>query len=163
MLAFGAAWHFCGLVGVAYNYLVRISIKLYAVNAGTGAGKVSAAFPHLSALRSHDPDLPAACGEGLGVFPQMEKRRGSVFIFMDFSCCKIVLYRFCYGSGIPAGLMVPLLCVGGVAGGLYADFCSTSICCQRNIWKPAWCLAWHRRLQPANARLLRPSCLCLLK
>ena len=53
--------------------------------------------------------FPLPVAKGLGVFPQMEKRRGSVFIFMDFSCCKIVLYRFCYGSGIPAGLMVPLL------------------------------------------------------
>ena len=51
MLAFGAAWHFLRtgwrclqLPGAHFNKTV--------CNAGTGAGKVSAAFPHLSALRS---------------------------------------------------------------------------------------------------------------
>ena len=39
-----------------------------------------------------------------------------------FLVVKLFFTAFCYGSGIPAGLMVPLLCVGGVAGGLYADF-----------------------------------------
>ena len=111
---------FCGLVGVAYNYLVRISIKLYAMQELVPV-RYRPLFPFVCAAVMI-LIFPAACGEGLGVFPQMEKGEALFSFLWIFLVVKLFFTAFCYGSGIPAGLMVPLLCVGGVAGGLYADF-----------------------------------------
>lgn len=126
MFSLGSCWIlaplgiFCGLAGVAYNYLVRISIKIYAMQ-NLVPVRFRPLFPFVGAAIMI-LIFPAVCGEGLGVFPLMEKGDALVSFLWLFLAVKLFFTAFCYGSGIPAGLMVPLLCVGGVAGGIYADF-----------------------------------------
>ena len=64
---------------------------------------------------------PQATGEGLAIFGSMESG-GALPALLVFLCVKLLFTSFCYGSGVPAGVMVPVLALGGVAGGLCAAF-----------------------------------------
>lgn len=104
-----------GFVGVVYAGMLRRSLALYA------RGR---RFPVM--LRPLLPFLgaavmlliyPQATGEGLSIFTAMEA--GTVAsTLLAFLCAKLLFTAFCYGSGVPAGVMVPILALGGVAGGL---------------------------------------------
>lgn len=109
---------FCGLTGVAYNYLIRCSLSLYSRQKLIPV-IYRPLFPFVGAafmLLLYAP----LCGEGLGIFPGIEDGRALLSVLWVFLLAKLFFTAFCYGSEIPAGLMVPLLCVGGVAGGIYA-------------------------------------------
>lgn len=106
-----------GLVGIVYCGLLRRAQTLYA------RGR---RFPLL--LRPVFPFLgaalmlfcyPLATGEGLSIFGFMESG-GTIPALLVFLGVKLLFTSFCYGSGVPAGLMVPVLVLGGVAGGLCA-------------------------------------------
>lgn len=106
-----------GLVGIAYCGMLRLAQKLYA------RGR---RFPIL--LHPILPFLgaalmlfyyPQATGEGLSIFGLMESG-GMLAALFVFLCIKLLFTAFCYGSGVPAGVMVPALALGGVAGGLCA-------------------------------------------
>lgn len=108
-----------GIVGIIYNYLLRVSIKCWEkqpflpprfrpVPVFLAAGLMVLFFP-------------AVTGEGLTVFPGMEAGRTLIGFLGLFLLVKLLFTAFCYGSGIPAGIMVPVLCLGGVTGGIYAD------------------------------------------
>ncbi|MDE5879179.1 MAG: chloride channel protein, partial [Desulfovibrio sp.] len=106
-----------GFVGVVYAGLLRRSLALYA------RGRH---FPVV--LRPLLPFLgaalmlfiyPQATGEGLSVFTAMETG-ALASTLRAFLCAKLLFTAFCYGSGVPAGVMVPVLALGGVAGGLCA-------------------------------------------
>lgn len=106
-----------GLVGIVYCRLLRRAQTLYA------RGR---RFPLL--LRPVFPFLgaalmlfcyPLATGEGLSIFAFMESG-GTIPALLVFLGVKLLFTSFCYGSGVPAGLMVPVLVLGGVAGGLCA-------------------------------------------
>lgn len=107
------------LVGIAYNYLLRISIsffdtqKLIPVTFRPTVAFMAAALMLLI--------FPAVTGEGLTVFEGMLDRSALAGFLLLFLIVKLLLTAFSYGTGIPAGLMVPILCLGGVMGGLYGD------------------------------------------
>ena len=109
---------FCGLVGVAYNYLIHCSLNLYERQKLVPI-IYRPLFPFIGAALMLLL-YPQLCGEGLGVFPGIEDGAALLSVLWMFLLAKLFFTAFCYGSGIPAGLMVPLLCVGGVAGGIYA-------------------------------------------
>lgn len=104
-----------GFVGLLYAGLLRRALALY--------GRARR-FPVM--LRPLLPFLgaalllyiyPQATGEGLSIFHLLESG-GLVSALLVFLCVKLLFTAFCYGSGIPAGVMVPVLALGGVAGGL---------------------------------------------
>lgn len=110
---------FSGLVGISYNYLLRLSIKAYSSQKLVPViyrplfAFVGAAFIVLF--------FPAITGEGLTVFSQITHGQAGMSYLCIFLLAKLLFTAFCYGSFIPAGLMVPVICLGGVAGGIYAD------------------------------------------
>lgn len=110
---------FASLVGVAYSFLLRLSMELY------GRQKLfPPAWRPLFAFFAAVVFLfffPAVTGEGLSVFKGMLDGSALAGFLVLFLVVKLLLTAFCYGSGIPAGVMVPILCLGGVAGGIYAD------------------------------------------
>lgn len=106
-----------GFVGILYAALLRRALALYA------RGR---RFPVM--LRPLLPFLgaallllfyPQATGEGLSIFHLLESG-GMISALLVFLCVKLLFTAFCYGSGVPAGVMVPVLALGGVAGGLCA-------------------------------------------
>lgn len=111
---------FAGIVGIAYNYLLRISIKIYARQK-----LIPVAFrPFLpfAAAALLVMFYPAITGEGFTIFPTIEAGHAVLGYLCVFLALKLVFTAFCYGSGIPAGVMVPVLCVGGVMGAIYEDW-----------------------------------------
>lgn len=110
---------FAAAVGIAYNYLLRISKYAYG-----NQKKIPVYFEPLFAFVGAAIMViayPSITGEGLTIFASIQNGSvlvGTLFIFL---AAKLVFTAFCYGSAIPAGLMVPVLCLGGVAGGIYAD------------------------------------------
>lgn len=110
---------FAGFVGVAYNYILRASISLYALQK-----ILSPCFRPLAAFLGAALVImifPAITGEGLAIFDSIREGHSILGFFCFFLVAKLFFTAFCYGSGIPAGLMVPVLCLGGVAGGIYAS------------------------------------------
>lgn len=109
-----------GGVGIAYNYLLRISKKLYASQKA-----VPALFQPLFSFGATAfiiLSLPALSGGGLSIFTAIEAGHTTLHFLCFFLLAKLILTAFCYGSAIPAGIMVPVLCLGGVMGGIYADW-----------------------------------------
>lgn len=108
-----------GLTGVAYNYLLRGSITLY-------ASQKWFALPFRPLLAFWGAAImlfffPGITGEGLNIFPAMQGGHIFVGYLCFFLVVKLVFTAYCYGSGIPAGQMVPMICVGGVSGGIYGQ------------------------------------------
>ena len=108
-----------GLIGCAYNYLLRVSIHTY---------------HHLKHLPLFwQPALPFAVsailvvlmpsltGEGMDIFHRIHEEHLLPGFLCLFVVLKLLFTAFCYGSGIPAGMMVPILCLGGVTGLLFGD------------------------------------------
>lgn len=111
---------FAGFVGTAYNYMLRWFIALYSRQ------KLIPQFfrpilPFLAAglLVVY---LPALTGEGMDIFSRIEFFHVVGNFLLIYLVLKMVFTAFCYGSGIPAGVMVPVLSLGGVAGIIFADF-----------------------------------------
>lgn len=110
---------FAGLVGVAYNYLLRAAVSLYSLQK-----ILSPCFRPLAAFLGAALMImifPAITGEGLAIFDSIRAGHPFLVFFCFFLAAKLIFTAFCYGSGIPAGLMVPVLCLGGVAGGICAS------------------------------------------
>lgn len=111
---------FSGIVGIAYNYGLRVSMNLF-----NEQNKIPATYrPFLAFGASAIMVMifPAVTGEGLNIFTGMENGQALAGFLCFFLIAKLILTSFCYGTGIPAGVMVPVLCLGGVSGGLYTDF-----------------------------------------
>lgn len=108
-----------GFAGILYSYTLHYSIKLYA--------KQKLLSPSLRPIIVFLATafmlfiFPALTGEGLAIFSSIQSGKVLLSYLCFFFCAKLLFTAFCYGSGIPAGVMVPLLCVGGVCGGIYAD------------------------------------------
>lgn len=110
-----------GLVGIAYNYCIRYSLRMY------GQEKripiyLMPIFPFLAAALMV-LFFPAITGEGLTIFSSMQSGSPLISYLCLFLAAKLLFTAFCYGSRIPAGLMVPILCLGGVMGGVYGNCC----------------------------------------
>ena len=112
---------FTGLVGIAYHYSIRYSLRMY------GEQKLIPVYlrPILPFMAAALMALffPAITGEGLQIFQHFQ--HGSVmlsYLFL-FLAAKLLFTAFCYGSSIPAGLMVPIFCLGGVSGGIFGNVC----------------------------------------
>ena len=104
-----------GFVGILYAALLRRSLTIYG-RARRFPVFLRPLFPFLgAALMLYI--YPQATGEGLSIFHLLESG-GMVSALLAFLCVKLLFTAFCYGSGIPAGVMVPVLALGGVAGGL---------------------------------------------
>lgn len=110
-----------GAVGVAYNYCLRYFTQAYArqklipiplrpLFAFIGAALMILFFP-------------AITGEGLTIIPVMLKSDTLISYLCLFLAAKLLFTAYCYGTGIPAGLMVPILCLGAVMGGIIGNIC----------------------------------------
>lgn len=110
---------FAGLMGCAYSYALHTSMDLY--------GSQNLLSPCLRPLIVFLMAgimlfiFPAITGEGLSIFSSIKAGHALLGYLCVFLLAKLLFTAFCYGSGIPAGVMVPVLCVGGVTGGIYAD------------------------------------------
>lgn len=110
---------FSGSAGLAYNLLLHLSLYLY-----KRQKMIPMQFrPLLPFLASGLMLLvfPAVSGEGLNIFANMGHPNWVVGFLSLFVIVKLVYTAFCYGSGIPAGLMVPIISIGGVMGGIYGN------------------------------------------
>lgn len=111
---------FSGFVGIAYNYMLRWFIALYEHQ------KLIPQFfrPILPFFVAGVlvVYLPALTGEGMDIFSRIEFVHVMGNFLLIYLLLKLVFTAFCYGSGIPAGVMVPVLSLGGVAGIIFADF-----------------------------------------
>lgn len=127
-----------GIIGTAYNFLLRFSMLLYGrqkllpstfrpIVAFTGAAIMVVVFPAIS-------------GEGLTIFTSIETGHAFIEYLCFFVLAKLFFTAFCYGSGIPAGLMVPVLCLGGVTGAIYADFMTTAQLMPISLVPACWAL-----------------------
>lgn len=103
-----------GALGVFYNYLLRLAVTAYSKQRALPLRYRPLLAFAASALMVLV--FPAVTGEGLTVF---HGHGGFAFLLL-FLVVKLVFTAFCYGSFIPAGLMVPVICIGGVAGKIYA-------------------------------------------
>lgn len=105
-----------GLVGICYSWLLRHGLALF------GRFRLPIVLhPILPFLAAGFMFFfyPQATGEGLSIFSLLESG-GAISALLVFLGVKLLFTAFCYGSGVPAGVMVPVLAVGGVAGGLCA-------------------------------------------
>lgn len=110
---------FAALAGVAYNYLLHFSIYAYTRQKRLPMG-LFPLFPFIGAgimLFLY----PAASGEGLSFITEMAMGNWFFGNLCLFVLVKLLFTSYCYGSGIPAGLMVPIIAIGGVMGGIYCD------------------------------------------
>lgn len=111
---------FAAATGIAYNYLLRWSIALY------DRQKLIPQFwrPVLPFLAAGILlfVFPAVTGEGTTIFNILHEGPGLGGFFCFFIAAKLIFTAFCYGAGIPAGLMVPILCMGGVTGAVFSDW-----------------------------------------
>lgn len=111
-----------GLVGMCYTFLldmaVRSSLKQkllplhwLPVFAFAGAFLIVLFFPEIS-------------GEGLDIFIPIEENKTTLTFLLVVLAAKLLFTAFCYGTFIPAGVMVPLISIGGVTGAIYFDLLS---------------------------------------
>lgn len=110
---------FGSFAGVAYNLLLRFSIKVY-----TGQKLVPLVYRPLFPFIGAGILMclyPAITGEGMRIFASFPHWHTMIAFLCAFAIAKLLFTAFCYGSGIPAGLMVPILCVGGAMGGIFGD------------------------------------------
>lgn len=111
---------FSGLIGIAYNYTLHWAIKLYE------SQKLISQFwrPLLPFLMAGILVLiiPGVTGEGMDFLKHAQVIHEMASFLCLFILIKLLFTAFCYGSAIPAGLMVPILCLGGVSGMVYADW-----------------------------------------
>lgn len=109
-----------GITGIAYNYALYYSIKIYATQ------KIIPQFwrPMLpfGVAAVLMIIFPAITGEGMGFLNNLPAKHDWASFLSLFILLKLLFTAFCYGSGIPAGMMVPILCLGGVTGVVYADW-----------------------------------------
>lgn len=109
-----------GITGVAYNYFLRWSIAFY-----TSRNHLPMdwrpMFPFIGAAIML-MIFPAITGEGTSIFPGLESGKALVGYLCFFILAKLIFTAYCYGSGIPAGLMVPVICLGAATGAVYADW-----------------------------------------
>lgn len=110
---------FASIIGIAYNYFLRWSSAIY------DRQKLIPQFwrPMLPFLVAAILVLvfPPITGEGMGFFPTVLHDNPLPGYLCLFIVTKLIFTAFCYGSGIPAGVMVPVLVLGGVTGALYSD------------------------------------------
>lgn len=107
-------------VGVAYNYALRGATRLY-----TARKIIPLFFRPLFAFWGAALMLlffPAVTGEGLAIIDLIRDGHALLSLLLLFILAKLFFTAFCYGTGIPAGIMVPVICLGAVTGGAYAEF-----------------------------------------
>ena len=105
-----------GLVGVAYNYCIRYSVKMYDQQKLVPI-PLRPLCPFLGAAVML-AFFPAITGEGMTIFHELQSNQVLLSYLFLFVATKLLFTAYCVGSGIPAGLMVPILCLGGVMGGI---------------------------------------------
>ena len=110
---------FASLAGVTYNLLLRFAIQCYKRQIIVPL-IYRPLFPFIAAgiLMCL---YPAITGEGTRIFASFPHWQSMISFLCVFVIAKLLFTAFCYGSGIPAGLMVPILCVGGAMGGIFGD------------------------------------------
>lgn len=108
-----------GLAGILYTVVLRGSVKLY-----DRQKLLSPCLRPIIVFLAAAVLLfayPAVTGNGFSIFSAIQSGDAFLGYLCFFFCAKLLFTAFCYGSGIPAGVMMPLLCVGGVSGGVYAN------------------------------------------
>lgn len=111
---------FSGLVGIAYNYLLRLSKRIY-----SRQHAIPSLFQPLLSFGITAiivPVFPLLSGGGFDIFHPIEAGSTTLTFLCIFLIAKLLLTAYCYGSAIPAGIMVPVICLGGVSGSIYADW-----------------------------------------
>lgn len=108
-----------GVTGVIYNWLLHGSVALYDRAAWLPV-RLRPLLPFVGAALVFGL-YPVATGEGLLGFNLLEQAGAPLSALCVFLAVKLVFTAFCYGSGVPAGVMVPVLCLGAVTGSICAD------------------------------------------
>lgn len=111
---------FSGACGIAYNYLLRFSSLLYARQTLIPVRYRPLLSFGMAALAILV--FPAITGEGFHIYTSIEHGLTPMGYLCVFLVAKLLLTSWCYGSGIPAGMMVPVLCIGGVSGAIFSDW-----------------------------------------
>lgn len=109
-----------GLTGSALNYALLASMRLYSRQKLLSPCLRPIVVFMVTALMFYI--FPMLTGEGLSVLSALKEGNIIPAYLCFFLCAKFLFTAFCYGAGLPAGLMEPLLCLGGVTGGIYAGF-----------------------------------------
>lgn len=108
-----------GACGVAYNYCLRGFVRAYnRQNLLASCYWPILVFGVAALVILY---LPAISGEGLTIFQNIQQGQAALGYLCFFLVAKLLYTAFCFGSGIPAGIMVPVFCIGGVAGGICAS------------------------------------------
>lgn len=106
-----------GLAGYAYTRVLRGSKKIYQrQKLLPPCLRPLIVFPAAAALLCV---FPALTGNGFSIFQSIQSGQALAGWLCLFALAKLFFTAFCYGSGIPAGVMMPLLCIGGACGGIY--------------------------------------------
>lgn len=108
-----------GICGIAYNYGLRGSIWAYKRQKLVARQYWPILVFGVTALIVLY--CTAISGEGLTIFQSVQNGHATLSFLAFFLIAKLIYTAFCFGSGIPAGVMVPVLCIGGVAGGICAE------------------------------------------
>ena len=61
-------------------------------------------------------------GGGTSVITSIAPVRTATLTLLAILIFKFILFQIAYGSGIPAGMMIPMLTIGAVLGGLFGNF-----------------------------------------
>lgn len=111
---------FAGAIGALFGELIHLAQNLYSRRKFLPERLVPLA-PFLGA-GIMILVYPKAAGEGLRMIRALQPGTFELSALLLFIAIKMLFTAFCFGSGIPAGLMVPVLCVGAVAGSIYWQF-----------------------------------------
>lgn len=114
----------CGFIGIVYTILMDCSRKIYA-RLKILPEILHPLFPFLATAIMFLV-YPLATGGGLNIVENVAENEYFLGPLLFFLVIKLLFTAFCFGSGIPAGLMVPLFCVGGVGGGIYFKIMNTA-------------------------------------
>lgn len=113
---------FAGAIGAVYNYALRFFLEFMdrQKRIPTWLRPFFAFLPTICLLFI----FPEVTGEGMDIFPAMDSGQFPLLFLCCLLLAKLVLTAGCYSTGVPAGQMVPILSIGGIAGAIF------SLCCQ---------------------------------
>lgn len=108
-----------GFFGVFYNWFTLKAQELYGKmkRFGTG-GRIALAFLGAGIVGLLMPEL---LGSGLGLVESLTHGGFALKMMVVLLAGKFLFSAFCFGSGAPGGIFFPLLVIGALTGGVFAQ------------------------------------------